>query len=349
MIRFVTSERTRRTGLSSRHRLSFQSAALGCVVAVALTVPPTNALADGGSASVPDPAASALFQAGRELIDRNNWKEGCSKFEASMILYPAASTLLNIARCYEHEGKLALAWSAYQRAIIINRETQGEERKKALEEVAQKGLAKIEPRLPRMKISLKGGLPSGLRISHNGKELPVALLGTTIPVDPGGQTVTADAPGFSVITRSVDASEGKLAEITLDFSEGGEAWRRGRVPLWAWISGSGGVVLLAGAAVFRADQAYIEGKQSGICGGDVQRGCPSKEFYAPNSDNNRKNLDNALFLGLGGVGVAALSVGIVGFVLGSSSTPSNGSTSAAAMIVPWVGREQLGAEIGGRF
>ena len=79
-----------------------------------------------------------------------------------MILYPAASTLLNIARCYEHDGKLALAWSAYQRALVINRETQGEERKRALEEIAQKGLAKVEPRVPRIKIVMTGGSPSGM-------------------------------------------------------------------------------------------------------------------------------------------------------------------------------------------
>lgn len=341
MIRSVSSESSRETSRSSC-ALGLR-AALGLGFCVAFVASAADVRAEGGNASVPDPAAAALFQAGRDLLDRNNWKEGCAKFEASMILYPAASTLLNIARCYEHDGKLALAWSAYQRALVINRETQGEERKKALEEVAQKGLASVEPRLPRIKISVKGGLPEGLRVSHNGKDIPIGMLNTTIPTDPGTQSITADAPGSSPIVRTVEVGEGKLVEVMLDLSAEPTA-SGGHVPLWAWISSGAGVALLAGSAVFRADQAFIEGKQSGICGGDVEHGCPAKEFYAPTDDNARKNLDNALFIGLGSAGVAALGAGIVGIVLAQGSKPK---AASAAMIVPLVGLERVG--IGGRF
>jgi len=304
-----------------------------------------RALADGSS--VPDPAAAALFSAGRDLVDKNNWKEGCAKFEASMILFPAASTLLNLARCYEHEGKLALAWSAYQRALVINRETQGEERKKALEEVAQKGLAKVEPRLPRIKIIMGGGAsPSGMRITHNGKDVPQAMLGTTLPVDPGPQAVYAEAPGYTSFSRTVDVQEGKLVEVTIDFESEGSGPSGGgrRVPLWAFAAGGGGVVLLAASAVFRIDEAFVEGKQVGLCGDDLKR-CPPVTVYRPDDDNTRKNRDNLLFLAFGGAGLAALGVGLVGMVL----APSGPKSDTRAYVVPLLGPSAAGAQFGGRF
>jgi hypothetical protein len=320
---------------------------VGALLATSLVVSSLGlsprALADGPS--VPDPAAAALFSAGRDLVDKGNWKDGCAKFEASMILFPAASTLLNIARCYEHEGKLALAWSAYQRALVINRETQGEERKKALEEVARKGLAKVEPRLPRIKIVMRGASPSGMRITHNGKDVPQAMLGTVLPVDPGPQSVNAEAPGYAPFSRTVDVQEGKLVDVTIDFKPEGRAPSGGkRIPVWAWAAGGGGVALLAASAVFRVDQAFVEGKQAGYCGDDLKR-CPPVSVYRPDDDNARKNRDNALFLALGGVGVAALSVGIVGIAL----APSGSKSDTSAYVVPLLGPGAAGAQIGGRF
>jgi hypothetical protein len=297
---------------------------------------------------VPDPTAAALFQAGRELVEQGEWKEGCAKFEASMALYPAASTLLNIARCYEHEGKLALAWSAYQRALVINRETQGEERKKALDDVAKKGLTDIEPRLPRLKILISGTTPSGLHVMQNGKDVPVALLGTIIPVDPGQQSVFAEAPGFEPFTQSVTVAEGELVEMTLTLEKrAGAEWTVTRgVPTWTWISGGAGILLLTGAAAFRIDQAFVEGRQLGICGGDVEKHCPPKSVYDPTDDNRRKSRDSGFFMGFGMAGLAGVGAAVVGIVMGP---PARKSATRTTAVVPWVGPTGGGVEVGGRF
>jgi hypothetical protein len=314
-------------------------------ISSALVIGAGSAHAEGGSASVPDPAAAALFQSGRDLIDKGQWDEGCAKFEASMTLYPAASTLLNIARCYEHKGKLALAWSAYQRAIVLNRETQGEERRKALDDVAKKGLANVEPRLPRIEIDVKGA-PTGLRVTHNGNEIPPAVFGTVVPVDPGPQTVWAEAPGYEPYQKTIDVPEGKRVTFTIDMRPAGTTSSGGRaIPAWAWAAGAGSIALLAGAAVFRADESYIEGKQYGLCSGDVKGGgCPPKDVYDPTGDNARKNRDFGLFVGLGGAGVLALGAAVIGIV----TAPAGGKPSTTA-ITPWIGPGTLGGGIGGRF
>lgn len=301
------------------------------------------------ASSVPDPMASALFQAGVELLDAGKWEEARAKFEASMTLYPAASTLLNIARCYEHEGKLALAWSAYQRAVVINGETQGEERKKALDEVAKKGLADIEPRLPRLKILTKGNAPTGLRVTQNGKDIPVGLLGTIIPVDPGEQTVFAEAPGFEPFRQNVKVGEGELVELTLNLEKHAPSEQiqptRG-VPTWSWISGGAGLLFLTGAAAFRIDQAFVEGRQDGICHGRPETSCPPLSVYDPKMDNERKNRDSGLFVGLGAVGVLGLGAAVVGFVMGPSAKKPD---KKAAVVVPLISPTGGGLSVGGRF
>ena len=38
-----------------------------------------------------------------------DWPKACAKFDASMQLDPSPSTLLNVAECLEHDGKLARA------------------------------------------------------------------------------------------------------------------------------------------------------------------------------------------------------------------------------------------------
>src|SRR5690349_15880908 len=105
--------------------------ALSSCAALALALSSRGAIADGsasGAPQAPEPppanpqptqaafpaprdaaAAEALYRRGRELLSAGNWAEACAKFDASMALNPAASTMLNIARCHEHEGKIAQA------------------------------------------------------------------------------------------------------------------------------------------------------------------------------------------------------------------------------------------------
>lgn len=320
--------------------------------ATTLTFVFTNpAHAAEGAASVPDPLATQLFADAVALLEKGEWPQACAKFEASMALWSAPSTLLNIARCYEHDGKLSLAWSAYQRALVINRETQPPDRKKELDEVATKGLAAIEPRLPRVKIVMTEAVPAGLRVTQNGKDVPVAVLGTPIPVDPGQQSIVAEAQDFEPFTQAVTVKEGELIEIPVTLKKRLVVVpivpqpAKG-VPVWAWISAGGGIVLLAGAAAARVDQAFVEGRQEGRCHGNVERSCPPLDEYNPAADNKRKNLDNGLFVGLGTLGVLGLGVSVAGIIMGTRQDKPKQQT---AVVMPWISSSNVGLGVGGRF
>lgn len=300
----------------SDHRRALFFGAIAASLCSAMSLP-----AGAEGASIPDPVAQALFQDALTLVDKGDWDAGCTKFEAAMLLYPAASTLLNIARCHEHKQKLASAWSAYKRVQVLNRETIGEERRRAIDELAQAEIAKLTPRVPKLKLALKKQV-AGVTLRKDGEILPLAVLGTEIPVDVGEHEVAADAPGHLPYVLRVDVKEGTLREVVIDLvPESRPILAAARPPAWAWVMGGAGLLLAGAGAGFRVDQAFVEGRQSGLCNGDLQTGCPPRSQYDPGPDNTRKNIDFALFATFGGLGVAALAVSIYGLVSASRTAP----------------------------
>lgn len=159
--------------------------------------------------------AEALFKAARSLIEAGDYAAGCPKFEASFALRASASTMLNIARCHEHDGKTASAWEDYRRALALNEETHGEERKKLLQTVATRGIESLEPRLARLRIVVTNPT-AGLRVMRDGRELPAATLGAAVPADPGQHEISVSAPGYRSETRSTVLEESKT--VTVDVS-----------------------------------------------------------------------------------------------------------------------------------
>lgn len=115
--------------------------ALPVAIALALSAITLTAEAQP-SAPARDPAAAeVLFRAALAAQDKGDWATACSKFNASMDLDPAVSTLINIAKCHEHEGKLAVAWEDLNRALVLNGETAGAQRKADLEKYAKSRIA----------------------------------------------------------------------------------------------------------------------------------------------------------------------------------------------------------------
>lgn len=183
---------------------------LGVTAALLFAAPASLAQPAAGDRA----AAEVLFKEGRNLVKAGSWAAGCPKFEASLALSPSASVMLNLARCHEHDGKLATAWSDYNRALTLNAETEGAERRTELEAVAKQGLAALEPRVPKLRVVVTAPAP-GLAVRRDGRELPAAALGEALPADPGPHEVSATAPGRRPETRSAMLEEGKTTTIEI--------------------------------------------------------------------------------------------------------------------------------------
>ncbi len=329
---------------AARRRRALASAAL----TAAAWLTGSTALAQTAAPKRQDPvAAQALFKAARQLVDKGNYAEGCPQFAASFELYPSASTMLNVAQCHEHDGKLASAWEAYNQALTLNHETKGEERRKGLEDLAKKGIAALEPRLPKLLITIKDP-PKGLQVLRDGKELPVAALSTALPADPGLHKIEASAPGYRDETRTVTLEPSKTAtvEITLQPAPGSKRHL-------------GLAQQSAGLALDRRS-----GRRRPLGSGRLlPRRRPRRDRRAPRqlprrarrhllppsydhrADNARKNRDLPLFIGLGSAGVLALGAAIYGLATAKKPDAEQPKTTA----LPWVVPGGAGALVGGRF
>ncbi|WP_437926060.1 PEGA domain-containing protein [Sorangium sp. So ce291] len=360
------------TSSPGKHLLSVQSvhragarrgAGLGPRLRALAGLASAAAVALGGSAARAQPqqqpprdpvAAEALFKSARALVDKGDYAAGCPKFEASLELNPSASTMINIARCHEREGKVATAWHDYNRAIVLNRETAGEQRRRGLEEIAQKGIADLDARVPKLRVVVKGA-PSGVEVQRDGTPVPAAALGEPLPVDPGPHDLRASAPGHETETRSVTLREGEsvTVELTLRPAAGPtaatapekakEAPGRG-VPTWAWVSGAAGIALVGASVGFLIDDLSAIGALRDSCR-EVTGGTYCNPGYDFAADNARKNRDFGLFVGLGGAGLVALGAAAYG-IAGSGGEKA---PAPAVVALPWVAPSGAGASISGSF
>ncbi|WP_437503821.1 PEGA domain-containing protein [Sorangium sp. So ce1099] len=341
-------------GLTPRMRAV---AALAFAAAVALGGPAARAQQQPPRDPV---AAEALFKAARALVGKGDYAAGCPKFEASLELNPSASTMINIARCHEREGKVATAWHDYNRAIVLNRETAGEQRRRGLEEIAQKGIADLDARVPKLSVMVKSA-PAGVEVQRDGTPVPAAALGEPLPVDPGPHEIRASAPGHEAETRSVTLREGEsvTVELTLRPAAGPPAATGptaatgpekaseapgGGIPTWAWVSGAAGIALVGASVGFLIDDLSAIGALRDNCR-EVTGGTYCKPGYDFAADNARKNRDFGLFVGLGGAGLVALGAAAYG-IAGSGGEKASAPAAAA---LPWVAPSGAGASIYGSF
>lgn len=303
-------------------------------------------------------ASEALFRAGRADIEAGNYAAGCPKFEASLALSPSAGTMINIAKCHEHQGKIATAWSDYNEALALNKsETKGVERQKRLEGIAKEGIIALEPRLPKLRIDAPNPPPE-LKVTRDGLEVPSAALGEVLPVDPGPHEIAASAPGYRPVTYSVLLEEGKTVAVKASLAKVKEMSapppkqqvkppQREGVPTWVWISGGAGIALAGASVFFLADNRSAVSALDDNCQENT-RGTYCSPGYDYESDNARKNRGMALFLGLGGAGVIAIGAAIVGLVQAPSSK-SPDTPAGTTVALPWLAPGSAGATLTSRF
>jgi hypothetical protein len=154
--------------------------------------------------------AEALFQEAKDLAARGEYEKACPKFLRSQKLDPATGTLLNLASCYEKEGKSASAWAAYKEAAAFAHTAGQIEREK----LARERAAQIEPTLPYVTVSVSKQA-SGLEVRLDGNALDPAEYGTRLPVDPGDHIVEASAPGKRRWETRVSATAGTQSDIVV--------------------------------------------------------------------------------------------------------------------------------------
>ena len=162
-----------------------------------------------------DDLATRLFEEGVALRDKDP-AQACVKFRASFARNSQPiGTLLNIAQCDEREGKIASALARYAEARDRAREQNITDPSKApeAEKVAAQHVAKLEPEIPHVSITLAEQLPD-MRVVVDGHMVDLGSL-TNVAIDPGERSVEVGAPGRVTYrtTVSIKARERKQVAI----------------------------------------------------------------------------------------------------------------------------------------
>ncbi len=162
------------------------------------------------AAAADDPAAAeALFLQGRQAFEQGDCETASAKFQESYRLDPAAGTLMNLATCEERLGKLASAWQHWQEAL--QRLPPQDDRVP----FAQSRVQALETQLPYLTLRLAPGAPDSTYFVRNGVQLRKAARGTALPVDPGEQVITIEAPGYASQTFRIDLGVGEHRELVV--------------------------------------------------------------------------------------------------------------------------------------
>ncbi len=322
----------------------------GMVVAMLVALPAHRAVAQSNKA-----AAVAAYDEAKRLMAGGKFAEACPKFEASYNADPQLGTLLNLADCHEKIGRIATAWAEYNEVV----ETAGK-RDDPREEYARGRAEFLAPRLSHLVIRGPADPLVGLVVRNDGVDV-TALLGNSLPVDPGTHTVTAEATGRESWKASVtiqgerDAEEiavPALAEAKRDTPHEPDRSRvvidsSRRTNRRILAAASSGVGLVAtGIGLYFGNKAFDDWDASrapGLC--DPENVCSMKGQTLIDSANSAALKAN-IFVGIGVAGLVAGAV--LWFTAPDAERRVEGSQSPVSF-APVISDSSVGGVFSGRF
>ncbi len=152
-------------------------------------------------AAARDPAAAdALFQQGRAEAAAGHHALACARFEESFRLDPTPGTLLNLADCSEHIGRIGVALAHFSEAL--KRLPTGDDRVGYV----QDRIARLKKRVPRLTILAPAD--ATLAITRDQVEVGPGARNLPLAVEPGRHLIVVRAPGHKENQITVDLAEG---------------------------------------------------------------------------------------------------------------------------------------------
>jgi hypothetical protein len=333
--------------------------ALRAVVLAGLLARP--AYAQSGDVAV----AQALFDQARRLMAAGNYAEACPQLEESQKLDPALGTVLNLADCYEQQGRIASAWSHFLEAQGMARGTGHLD----AEDVARDRAALLATRLSNLIIEVeKSAAATGLRVTRDDAVVGNAQWGMALPTDPGMHVLRATAPGkkswettvrlegdnatatvripvlesdatAALASMAVALPENEPPAPLADRTPTPEPWRGTRTA----------AVVLAGAGVVAGAVTVVEWIRFENKKSDAQSLCPSPTMCMPANvetalaDRGDEKTARAIGIGASVVGVASLAGGAILWFW-----PAKENKGSAIRVTPMVG-STMGVRAGGTW
>lgn len=301
--------------------------------------------------------AESLFQEGKRLMTAKKWAEACPKLAESERLDPATGTLLNLAVCHEGEGRTATAWVEFNDALSDARKEKRAERVK----LAQDHIAKLEQRLSRISVTVTpDARVPGLTVTRNGISIPEAAWGTSVPVDPGLQSIKATAPGKKAWENRINLGDAETRTVAVPMLEvdpfartakaGGDEKPSPSQPepreppgnrrTIGYVVGGAGVVLLAVGGYFGLRTLSQKSDSDTHCPGSV---CDAQGVSASEDAHRSANLANV------GVGLGLVAAGVGTWLVLTSTSDAAPPATGRLRLTPSAGPSGGAVSLAGAF
>jgi hypothetical protein len=314
--------------------------------------------------------ARALFKDGRALASEGKYGDACPKFEQSLKLDVGIGTKYNLADCFEHVSRPLAAQTLFLEVADLAHASGQRER----EDAARARASALDSAIPRLVIDVKVGSPK-LEIRRDGAVVEPKTWGAPLPVDPGPHEVEATAPGRkpwsskvdvrlagSPVTVAVPELEDTNAKPALvcappprheteptparppqkkTKAEPPPRTKDNTIPIILY-SGVGAGALLTGVSLVLYKVSNDQAQR--VCPKSV--GCTADEIRHHESlVRDAQATRNLSYLGLGVVGASLITAGVLSLTSGTGKEGSRQGVVAG----PVVGRDEVGAEVMGRF
>lgn len=149
-----------------------------------------------------------------KLYDTGYHAAALEKFEAAASLVPAPTLYLYSARCLVKLGRLVEASERYLSATRMTLEKNAPRVMLKAQVDAAVERDKLVPTIPQVRIEVSGPAGAGVKVLLDGKDVPRAMLGEKLPVDPGKHVVRAERAD-TAIEREVSLAPSESTQILL--------------------------------------------------------------------------------------------------------------------------------------
>jgi hypothetical protein len=160
-------------------------------------------------------AARELAAQASEAFNHGDYERAFDLYHRAYALIPAPTLSLREARSLEKLGRWVEALEAYLRTTRIALGASPPEAFRQAVQEAYDDLAKLRPRVPKLKIVLRGAEPGDASVTLDGKLVKPALIGVEQPADPGDHDLVATGRGKRGAAR-VSLTEGETKTIELE-------------------------------------------------------------------------------------------------------------------------------------
>jgi hypothetical protein len=294
--------------------------------------------------------ARALATDGRKALREKRWVDAIGALKKAERLDPGPALEVDLAQAQIGAGKLV---EASKTLALAAASSDASAAGKKARDAAKKALADLGPRVPTLKLVVRGAPAEKVTATLDGSEVDAS---SDIPLNPGDHSVEASAPGFGSAAKDLHVDEGEHPRVALALAPRGDAGATSAdassTPSTSATSGSrvpgvivtmvGGAGLVAGA-IFGARAVSAANAAKAFCSNDV---CPAS--VAGNVDQSKTdgNLATGLLVAGGAVTVAGIVLTVV--APGGAAVKSDDDGSSAR-VVPWIGPGLAGAGVRGRF